>query len=701
MSVSPRALSLFLAFALAFLTNGTAAAQGHRSKLDRVLRDAVRSGSNSQQRVIVQTRPGTRAAVKRALLSHGDAVEADHPGLDALTVTVHHEDLAALEANPSVLAVSVDASVTSFGKNNQESQKTQKTQKTQKAQKSKKRSSGDRDSARGRHRDDDDDDDDGDDRAGFRLNVLRASLGVDGSRFRGEGVNVAILDSGIAPTRDLAPSIAGFWDFTRGGIPTRAYDDYGHGTHVAGLIASAGRESQDEYSGVAPSVRLYGLKVLDKSGRGRASHVVRALEWIAANKRSNAPGAVKIDIVNLSLGHPVYEPAATDPLVRAVENVVRAGVLVVAAAGNKGLGNKGLDEEGKAGYAGITSPANAPSAITVGAVDTRNTADRRDDRVAYFSSHGPTWFDAFAKPEIVAPGVGLTSDAADRSELYSVYPELLLSGRYRKLAKLSGTSMAAATATGVASLALEASRSANDGNGLTPNALKAVLQYTAITVKQSNGQPFEPLAQGAGQVNGRGAVALALAINTDMRLGQGWMRAHVRPVSVIDGDQLEWSQALVWNDSIIRGSDVLTVHSQLWDDNIVWGTGCDTDDAQCVTTVWGAASDVDNIVWGTGLAWAEDIVFGNRVIGLLVGDDNIVWGTIAGLTEDNIVWGTILDADNIVWGTLRGDNIVWGTLRGDNIVWGTLRRGDNIVWGTLRGDNIVWGTLDGPEGGRQ
>src|SRR5699024_2732564 len=119
-----------------------------------------------------------------------------------------------------------------------------------------------------------------------------------------------------------------------------------------------------------------------------------------------ASGAFKIDVINLSLGHPVYEPASTDPLVRAVERAVRAGIVVVTAAGNIGM-----DTEGDAGYAGITSPGNAPSAITVGAADTRGTVRIGDDRVASFSSRGPTWFDGFAKPDLVAPGVGLTSDA--------------------------------------------------------------------------------------------------------------------------------------------------------------------------------------------------------------------------------------------------------------------------------------------------
>jgi serine protease AprX len=670
MSVSPRLFSVLLALVFALAANGPATAQTRQSKLDRVLREAANRGAQEESfRVIVQTRPGTRASVRQTLQSHGDRIEAEHPSLDGLTVTVHGEDLASLEANPFVLAVSADADVTSFA-------------------------AGQRPDARS----------DSNQSAG--LNILRASLGLENTRLSGLGVNVAIVDSGLAPNRDIAGKIAGFWDFTRGGVPTAPYDDYGHGTHLAGLIASSGAESNDEYAGVAPGVRLYGLKVLDKLGRGRSSDVVRALEWIAANKRSTVPGAVKIDIVNLSLGHASYEPAESDPLVRAVENVISSGVVVVVAAGNKGQ-----EEDGTTGYAGITSPGNAPSAITVGAIDTKNTPTRSDDRVAYFSSRGPTWFDGFAKPEIVAPGVALASDVAANGELFVVHPELRMKGRYRDFARLSGTSIAAATATGVASLALEASRWANLGKGLKPNGVKAVLQYSAIPVAGADGQADEPLAQGAGQINGQGSISLASALNTHIPVGQPWLRTHIRPYSVIAGDQLAWSETLLWRDSTIRNSDALTIHSALWDDNIVWGTGCDTDDAQCVTTVWGAAADVDNIVWGTGLTWADDLVWGNRVIGFITDDDNIVWGTIAGLTEDNIVWGTFFD-DNIVWGTVARRDAngapLWGAISEDNIVWGTFfdleaaRRDDNIVWGTLRGDNIVWGTFVGlPEGGRQ
>ena len=179
-----------------------------------------------------------------------------------------------------------------------------------------------------------------------------------------------------------------------------AIDPYGHGTHVAGLIAS-------EFVGVAPNARLIGLRVLNEKGQGDTANVVRAIEFAIANK-----GLLGIDVLNLSLGHPIYEPAASDPLVQAVEHATRAGIVVVVSAGNFGLNKK----DGRSGYAGIASPGNAPSALTTGAARTFNTVTRADDRVAPYSSRGPSWYDGFAKPDFVAPGDNLLSIGCGRQQ---------------------------------------------------------------------------------------------------------------------------------------------------------------------------------------------------------------------------------------------------------------------------------------------
>src|ERR1051325_9030465 len=197
------------------------------------------------------------------------------------------------------------------------------------------------------------------------------------------GIGVAVIDSGITPSADFGNRIVRFYDFTRGGVASAPYDDNGHGTHVAGLIASSGILSNYAFQGIAPGVLLTGLKVLDAQGGGHTSDVIAALQFVTAN-----PAALGVQIVNLSLGHPIYSDAAHDPLVQAVQQASAAGLIVITAAGNHGRN----DITGDPGYAGVTSPCNAPSTICVGAVNTNNTTTRADDAVAPYSSRGPSWY---------------------------------------------------------------------------------------------------------------------------------------------------------------------------------------------------------------------------------------------------------------------------------------------------------------------
>ena len=365
--------------------------------------------NSKTQRLIVRAKPGQEAKLRQMLEQRGDTIVAEHPSIRAVTVLVHN-GLETLADELSIETVSSDALVRAFAAPSPTSSP--------------------------------------------EVNVLRATLGLTAASVTGAGVGVAIIDSGIRPSADFDGRITAFYDFSNnGGSQTQPYDDYGHGTHVAGLIGSAGQLSNGQYQGVAPAVRLVGLKVLDQNGQGHTSTVIQAIEFAVRYRH-----ALGIDIINLSLGHPVDQPAATDPLVQAVEAAVRAGVIVVTSAGNNGTN----PETGAIGYAGINSPGNAPSAITVGAVKTQDTVTRSDDRVADFSSRGPTWYDGFAKPDLVAPGHSLVSNAVGRkSTLSKKYPSLQVKLGGERFLKLSGTSMAAAVTTGVAALVLEANRTAN------------------------------------------------------------------------------------------------------------------------------------------------------------------------------------------------------------------------------------------------
>ena len=277
---------------------------------------------------------------------------------------------------------------------------------------------------------------------------MLGTLGLTPSASFGYGVTVALIDSGIYPSSAFDGRIKAFYDFTGGTtIAKNPFDDYGHGTHVAGLIGGLQGASEIEYEGVAPSVQFVGLKVLDRTGGGRTSDVIRAIEFAIANKHNFG-----IDIINLSLGHPIFEPAATDPLVQAVEKATKAGIIVVTSAGNHGV-----DEQGEIGFAGITSPGNAPSAITVGAADHRATVTRDDDRIAAYSSNGPTWYDGLVKPDVVAPGHFLGSEAAPNSTLFKTYPSLRSKAPGGKdFMKLSGTSMSAGVVSGIVAVLKQA-----------------------------------------------------------------------------------------------------------------------------------------------------------------------------------------------------------------------------------------------------
>ncbi|MGE3843156.1 MAG: S8 family serine peptidase, partial [Vicinamibacterales bacterium] len=326
----------------------------------------------------------------------------------------------------------------------------------------------------------------------------------------GSGVTVAVIDSGLLQDGGGTARIKTTRDFTGGAnnpSATTAADAYGHGMHVAGLIG----DDQAENKGAAPGVSYVSLRVLNNQGIGATSNVIKALQWAVANRSTYG-----IDVINLSLGHPIYEPAATDPLVQAVEAAARAGIAVVVSAGNIGTN----PFTGEIGYGGITSPGNAPSAITVGAARTFDTTTRTDDTVAEYSSRGPSWYDAYAKPDIIAPGHRLLGPAVNTQTLYSLFPSLrgpTVNGRASLV--LSGTSMATAVVSGTVALMIEGAR-AQFGVEPTPNALKAMLQHTAFPMSDAGGHAYDVLTQGAGGLNAIGAVTLAQALDPRVAAGQ-------------------------------------------------------------------------------------------------------------------------------------------------------------------------------------
>jgi serine protease AprX len=495
--------------------------------------------------------------------------------------------------------------------------------------------------------------------------AVRQDLGYDGT-----GIGVAVIDSGITGWHDdltgvsTAQRVGAFVDFVNG--RSQAYDDYGHGTHVAGIIGGNGADSGGARTGIAPGVHLIALKVLDSAGHGRISDVIAALDYVVAHRDQ-----WNIRVVNLSVGTGVYEPYDTDPLTLAAERAVRAGIVVVAAAGNYGR-----DPQGRIVYGGITAPGNSPWVLTVGASSHQGTIDRADDTLAPFSSRGPTLRDRGAKPDLVAPGVGIESLSDPASAFYTTQAAYLLPGTtptsYLPYLSQSGTSVAAPVVAGTVALMLQANPA------LTPNAVKAILQYTA---QKYSG--YDALSQGAGFVNAKGAVALASYFASPQRR---------YPRSA------DWSKRVIWGNRIIRGGRILP-SVNAWDLDIRWGSMaapggemigwgeiCTTTDCAVDPRIpWQvtcAEASCGNDTWSNG-RW-RNAVWGARCGGADCPDPWAIGPFVSSAPEDTVVWGTDED-DTVVWGT--GDET-------DTVVWGTSEDGDSVAPGTSCLDQpcsaVVW-----------
>jgi serine protease AprX len=270
------------------------------------------------------------------------------------------------------------------------------------------------------------------------------------TKYQGDGVTVATIDTGVTPNANLAARLLARVDLTseRDGI-----DRFGHGTHMAGVIAGDGTTSDGAFEGAAPETSLVSVKVAGWDGATDVSTVIAALQWVVSNR-----ARFGIRVVNLSWGTDSTSGYGVDPLDRAVERAWQAGLVVVVSAGNQGP---------TAGT--VSKPGDDPFVITVGAADTNGTAAPGDDVLAPFSSRGPT-ADGLDKPDLLAPGVAIVSDRAQNSTIDAFRP---LARVGTSLFKGSGTSQAAAVVSGVAARMLEADPT------LTNDEVKGVLTATA------------------------------------------------------------------------------------------------------------------------------------------------------------------------------------------------------------------------------
>ena len=255
---------------------------------------------------------------------------------------------------------------------------------------------------------------------------------MEKSFYTGKGIGVCILDTGIYEHIDFTGRIWAFYDFLA--FKRRPYDDNGHGTHVAGLVAGDGTASMGKYRGAAPGCGIISLKVLDRYGTGSQDDVLRALRWIRENRQQ-----YRIRVVNISVGTTCNSKRNHARLLESVEQLWDEGVVVVTAAGNQG------PRPGS-----ITAPGSSKKVITVG------SSDLLEGRSA-ISGRGPT-AECVCKPDIVAPGNKVMSCVPGKPYSYGVK---------------SGTSMSTPLVTGAIACALE------KNPALTNTDIKTMLMNSA------------------------------------------------------------------------------------------------------------------------------------------------------------------------------------------------------------------------------
>jgi serine protease AprX len=299
--------------------------------------------------------------------------------------------------------------------------------------------------------------------------------------FMGKGIGVALIDTGTVPVQGLdapgkvihGPDLS----FESQAENLVHLDTYGHGTHMAGIIAGYDGPFPANYTegmplpfwGIAPEAHIISLKVGDSQGATDVSQVIAAIDWVV--KHRNDPG-LNIKVLNLSFGTDGTQDYRVDPLAYAAEVAWRKGIVVVVAGGNDGFGSSKLN-----------NPAYDPFVIAVGGTDTLGTFEVMDDVLGTFSSRGSTE----RYPDVVAPGKSIVSLRATGGVIDSKHPNARIKERFFKG---TGTSQSAAVVSGAAALII------NQRPGIAPDQVKALLKSTATPLPNTDKQ-----SQGAGLIN--------------------------------------------------------------------------------------------------------------------------------------------------------------------------------------------------------
>jgi serine protease AprX len=338
--------------------------------------------------------------------------------------------------------------------------------------------------------------------------------------YTGANVDVAIIDTGVAPLPQFdgrlvnGPDLSFDASSASGGDPANDGNDaFGHGTHVAGLIA--GREgvappapgspvlafnywanssaANNHFVGIAPSARLINVRTGAANGAVDVSQIIAAVNWVTDHKDDpSIAGGLHIRVLNLSYGTDGNQRPSHDPLAAAVERAWKAGITVVVSAGNDGY-RLDCSGRGLANCQQLSNPALDPWVLAVGASDSKGTRSAKDDTIADFSTRA---YYQQRQADILAPGTSLTSLAVPGSTIDSVFPGARVGSDWFRG---SGTSQAAGVVSGAVALLYQYAKTIW-GREPTPSELKAVIVQTKGWVRGS-GRAGNPVDRGQGEID--------------------------------------------------------------------------------------------------------------------------------------------------------------------------------------------------------
>jgi serine protease AprX len=324
--------------------------------------------------------------------------------------------------------------------------------------------------------------------AGSLYNIANQQTGASAMwdvGYTGQGVDVAVIDSGTVPVEGLngANVIYGPDLSFEAGTPVENLDTNGHGTAMAGIIAGHDADASAPYSGesgsyvgMAPDARIVSIKVADALGHTDVSQAIAAIDWVTEHGDENG---LNVRVLNMSFGTDGVQSYLLDPLAYAAEQAWHKGIVVVVAVGNEGFGTQK-----------VNNPAYDPYLIAVGSDNTNGTATVADDTVSTFSNDG----DGTRNPDVVAPGEHVVSLRSPNSFLDQSHPAAVVEDRFFRG---SGTSQATAVVSGAAALLL------SQRPDLTPDQVKAILMGSA-----------QHLPDATAAQQGSGLIDLAAAMNT-------------------------------------------------------------------------------------------------------------------------------------------------------------------------------------------